>query len=223
MLILPELVMAVGAMVILMFGVFFAERRPNMTNLLALILFAGTAWLVWSQPMGQQFAAFNQHFVANDFTRFMKLLVLLGAALAVILSSRFFDREQIARFEFAPLMVLATLGMMMMISAGGLIALYVGLELQSLSLYVLDSFNRDSTKATEAGLKYFVLGALSSCLLLYGASLVYGYAGGVSFDAIQASLASGGRNLGVVIWPSRFPPCRSICGRPMSMKAHPRR
>jgi NADH-quinone oxidoreductase subunit N len=198
MLTLPELLMAVGGMVILMFGVFAGQHRPGLVNALAVVLFVAVAFLVWRQPAGIEASAFSDALVVNDFTRFAKLLVLLGAALSVMMASRFLDRERIARFEFAPLMVFATLGMLMMISAGGLISLYVGLELQSLALYVLAAFNRDSEKATEAGLKYFVLGALSSCLLLYGSSLIYGFAGTVEFSGIQAAV-DGGRNLGVLI------------------------
>ncbi len=198
MLALPELILAAGGMVVLMFGAFAAQNRPGLVNMLAVVLFAAAAFLIWRQPMGVEATAFSKALVINDFTRFAKLLVLLGASLSILLSTRFFDREKIARFEFAPLMVFATLGMLMMISAGGLMSLYAGLELQSLSLYVLAAFNRDSVKATEAGLKYFVLGALSSCLLLYGSSLIYGFSGTVAFDGIQTAV-EGGRNLGVVI------------------------
>lgn len=198
MLALPELALAIGGMTLLMIGAFFKSMRPSVVNILALALFAVIAFLVWRQPAGVQSSAFNAAYVVNDFTRFAKLVILLGAGLSIILATRFFDRERIARFEFAALMAFATLGMLMMVSAGGLISLYVGLELQSLSLYVLAAFNRDSVKATEAGLKYFVLGALSSCLLLYGASLVYGFAGTVEFSGIAAAIGSE-RNLGPLI------------------------
>ena len=198
MLTLPELALAVGAMLVLMFGAFFKSVRPAVVDAIALALFAVVAFLVWRQPAGVEATAFNNAYVANDFTRFAKLVILLGAGLSLVLASRFFDREKIARFEFAALMALATLGMLMMVSSGGLISLYVGLELQSLSLYVLAAFHRDNVKATEAGLKYFVLGALSSCMLLYGASLVYGFAGTVQFDGIAAAITAE-RNLGALI------------------------
>ena len=198
MLTLPELALAVGGMVLLMIGAFFKSMRASTVNVLALALFIAIAFLVWRQPVGLEASAFNSAYIANDFTRFVKLVILLGAALSLILATRFFDRERIARFEFAALMAFATLGMMMMVSAGGLISLYVGLELQSLSLYVLAAFHRDNAKATEAGLKYFVLGALSSCMLLYGASLVYGFAGTVEFSGIAAAIGSE-RNLGPLI------------------------
>jgi len=194
---LPELAMAVGGMALLMVGVFVAKQRPGLVNVLAVLLFAIVAALILRQPAGGQGTAFSGAFIIDDFTRFAKLLILVGAALSVTMAARFFDRERIARFEFAALMVFATLGMMMMVSAGGLISLYVGLELQSLSLYVLAAFHRDNLRATEAGLKYFVLGALSSCMLLYGASLLYGFAGTVSFDGIAVAV-SHERNIGVV-------------------------
>ena len=129
------------------------------------------------------------------------------------------------------LVLLATTGMMMMISANDLIALYVGLELQSLALYVVATFRRDFLRSAEAGLKYFVLGALSSGMLLYGASLVYGFTGSTEFAIIAAAVQPSGANLGLIVGlvflmaasPSRSPPCRSICGRPTSMRARRRR
>ncbi len=200
---LPELSLAVGGMALLMLGVFAGDGRRALVEWLTLGLFALTAVLVLRQPMGVETTAFGPEFVINDFTRFLKLLILGGAAAALILSNRFMARERIARFEFPVLMAFSVLGMFMMVSANGLIALYVGLELQSLALYVLAAFHRDNARATEAGLKYFVLGALSSGLLLYGASLVYGYGGTVAFDGIAAASAHalGGeaRNVGFLI------------------------
>ena len=120
----------------------------------------------------------------------MKWLVLLGSALAIIMSINYNERENIQRFEFPVLILFASLGMLLMVSANDLMSLYVGLELQSLSLYVIAAFRRDSTKSSEAGLKYFVLGALSSGMLLYGASMIYGFAGTTQFDKL-ASLFTG--------------------------------
>src|SRR5690606_5650261 len=130
-------------------------------------------------------------FIVDQFAVFMKALVLIGSASAIVLAVRFNANEGLDRFEYPVIVVLATLGMMMMISANDFIALYLGLELQSLSLYVLAAFRRDSVRSTEAGLKYFVLGALSSGLLLYGASLIYGFAGSTGFDALARVLAAG--------------------------------
>jgi NADH-quinone oxidoreductase subunit N len=129
--------------------------------------------------------------VVDGFGRFMKILTLIGSAAAIVMSSGFMRRAGIMRFEFPILIVLSTIGMMMMISANDLIALYLGLELQSLALYVIAAFDRDNARSSEAGLKYFVLGALSSGMLLYGSSLVYGFTGTVSFEGIAAVLAHG--------------------------------
>ncbi|HBN32466.1 MAG TPA: NADH-quinone oxidoreductase subunit N, partial [Rhodobacteraceae bacterium] len=115
--------------------------------------------------------AFNGAFVNDGYARFLKVMILFSAAIVLFLSQPYLKRNKLLQFEFPILIALATVGMMMMVSAGDLMALYMGLELQSLSLYVIASFRRDSARSTEAGLKYFVLGALSSGLLLYGASL----------------------------------------------------
>ncbi len=128
----------------------------------------------------------------------MKVLTLIGAAAAILLSSDTLRRDGTMRFEFPILVVLATIGMMMMISANDLISLYVGLELQSLALYVVAAFDRDNAKSTEAGLKYFVLGALSSGMLLYGSSLVYGFTGTVNYAGIAAAVAGGKVGLGLI-------------------------
>ena len=120
---------------------------------------------------------FGGQFVTDDFAVFLKVLMLLGAALCLLMSPEFFRNEGIERFEFPVLALFSTVGMLMMISANSLLALYLALEMQSLPLYVMAAFHRDQTRSTEAGLKYFVLGALASGLLLYGCSLVYGFTG----------------------------------------------
>jgi NADH-quinone oxidoreductase subunit N len=142
-------------------------------------------------------SAFNGAFISDSFGRFMKIAVLIGSAVTLMISGDFLKATGSQQFEFPILVALSTLGMLLMISAGDLIALYLGLELSSLALYVVASFNRDSVKSTEAGLKYFVLGALSSGMLLYGASLVYGMTGSVSFSGI-ASVLKDGTSLGVI-------------------------
>jgi len=168
-------------MAYMLIGVFVREERAmgivHYLSLAALIV-VGIAVL----PMrGQEHVAFNGQFVSDDFTVFMKILILMGTFLSLIMSQSYLRREGMKRFEYPVLMLFATVGMMMMVSAGDLIALYIGLELQSLSLYVLAAIRRDSLKSTEAGLKYFVLGALSSGMLLYGASLIYGFSGSTDF------------------------------------------
>jgi NADH-quinone oxidoreductase subunit N len=137
-------------------------------------------------------------FVVDPFTRFIKLLILLGAAAAVLMSVSFIRREGMDRFEFPVLLVIAALGMMMMVSANSLIALYLGLELQNLCLYVIAAFNRDSTRSSEAGLKYFVLSSLSSGLLLYGCSLVYGFTGSIEYETVARLITSHQGSVGLI-------------------------
>ncbi len=192
----PELMLAVGAMALLMIGVFSGERSVTLVNGLAVaLLIAAGLWLVLVTGDGE---AYNGAFLSDPFARFMKVLALIGSITAMVMTVGHAKAERIDRFEFPILIVLATLGMMLMISANDLIALYLGLELQSLALYVVASINRDSLRSTEAGLKYFVLGALSSGMLLYGASLVYGYTGFVGFDEIAQAAGDGERPLGLV-------------------------
>jgi len=142
---------------------------------------------------------FSNLFVVNGFTVFAKVLTLLGAGLTLLLINSWAHEQKVARFELPILVLFATLGMMLMISANDLIALYLGLELQSLSLYVLAAYHRDNQRATEAGVKYFVLGALASGLLLYGSSLVYGFAGTTTFGGLAAAIKSGPNTLGVIV------------------------
>lgn len=193
---LPEILLAVGAMALLMFGVFTGERSSRTVNLGAMVLIAVVFLVVLFNPAGG--TTFNGAFVMDDFARFMKLLALIGSGAAIFMTMDTARREGFDRFEYPVLIVLATLGMMMMISANDLIALYLGLELQSLALYVVAAIHRDNVKSTEAGLKYFVLGALSSGMLLYGASLTYGFTGQTTFAGISSVLAAQGSSLGLV-------------------------
>jgi NADH-quinone oxidoreductase subunit N len=195
---LPEIVLAVGAMALLMFGVFRGDRSSATVSGLSVALMAIAALIVLTLP-DERTLAFSGGFVVDAFAKFMKVLVLVASAVALIIAQNYLRSERMMRFELPVLVVLATLGMLMMISANDLITLYVGIEMQSLSLYVLAAFNRDSLRSTEAGLKYFVLGALSSGLLLYGASLVYGFTGATNFENIGAVLAMGDTHIGFVI------------------------
>lgn len=194
---LPEIVLAVGAMALLMFGVFREGSTARETSIGVLGLFVLVAALIIVEP-NEPLLAFGGSFVVDGFTRFMKLLTLIAAGAAIVMSLTFIRREGIDRFEFPILIALATLGMFMMISANGLIALYMGIELQSFALYVIAAFHRDNTRATEAGLKYFILGALASGMMLYGASLIYGFTGSVEFPAIAAVLQAGGASIGAI-------------------------
>ena len=187
---LPELFLACAGMLLLMVGVFRGEGSLRLVSWLAVGALLVTGVLLVLGP-AERTVTFSGLFVTDPFAVFAKLLVLTATALTIILSQRYLEQEQLARFEYPILMLFATLGMMGMISANDLIALYVGLELQSLSLYVIAAFKRDFAKSSEAGLKYFVLGALSSGMLLYGASLVYGFAGTTNFDALAALFVAG--------------------------------
>lgn len=200
--ILPELVVAVGAMALLMYGVFTRESdaQGEAVGWLAIVVLAAAAALVLLQPAGGA-KLFDGAFLVDGFTRFMKLLVLLGSGIALVLAFDEFRDHRIMKFEYPVLVLLATVGMMMMVSANDLISLYLGLELQSLALYVVAAFRRDNLRSSEAGLKYFVLGALSSGMLLYGASLVYGFTGSTSFDVIAevAKTKAAASDIGLVI------------------------
>ncbi len=193
---LPELVLAVGAMLLLMFGAFFGERSARAVNALAVAIVAlAVAAVLWSGEDGE---ILHGAFVVDTFARFMKVAALIGSAVAILLALRFARNELFERFEFPILILLGTLGMMVMISANDLISLYLGLELQSLAAYVVAAIHRDNARSSEAGLKYFVLGALSSGMLLYGASLVYGFTGHTGFGPIAQALVDG-RSPGLVV------------------------
>ncbi|WP_448952569.1 NADH-quinone oxidoreductase subunit NuoN [Labrys neptuniae] len=191
---LPEIVLVLGAIALLMIGVFSAPRGYGLVTGLSVLLLAVVLVLVAMSPNGK---AFNGSFSVDAFARFTKILVLIGSGTAILMSGDFLRSRGIEKFEYPVMILLATTGMMMMLSANDLIALYIGLELQSLALYVIASIHRDDLKSTEAGLKYFVLGALSSGMLLYGASLIYGFAGTVSFSGI-ATAVQGHVGLGLI-------------------------
>ncbi len=186
--ILPEIALAVGALVMLLIGV-FAKNAGKLVTMLSLLLVAGAAIALFFIPLSAP--VFNGAFILDPFARFMKIATLIGSGIAILLAVGHGRRENFERFEYPILIVTASLGMMVMISAHDMIALYIGIELQSLSLYVLAAIKRDSVKSTEAGIKYFVLGAMSSGLLLYGISLVYGFTGQTSFYGISAALTDG--------------------------------
>jgi NADH-quinone oxidoreductase subunit N len=187
---LPELTLACGAMLMLMFGAFIGERSAAMVNgwCVVVLVLAGVT-LVWLPPGPH--VMFGGSFLVDDYARFLKVLTLVGSGGALLLSLDYLTIEKQQKFEYGALFLLATLGMLMLISASDLIALYLGLELMSLPLYVIAASNRENLKSTEAGLKYFVLGALSSGMLLYGASLIYGFTGTVNFAGIAKATQNG--------------------------------
>ncbi|WP_321341130.1 NADH-quinone oxidoreductase subunit NuoN [Breoghania sp.] len=192
---LPELFLAAGALVLLMIGAFGGERSTPVVTGMSAALIALTAVIVIAMPADGQ--TFGGAFVQDAFAQYLKVLALIGSGLAIAMSVAYGRLERFERFEYPVLIVLGTLGMMLLISATDLIAVYLGLELMSLSLYVVAAINRDSVRSTEAGLKYFVLGALSSGMLLYGMSLVYGFTGQTSFAGITETLATNGGSLGL--------------------------
>ena len=192
--VLPEIILAVGAMALLMLGVYRTPRTETLIDALSIILLVVAGVAVVLLPEGK-LVAFGGSFIVDTFARFLKVLAIAGSAAAILMSIDYDRREGQQRFEYSVLIVLSTLGMLMLISAADLIALYLGLELMSLPLYVVAASHRNSLRSSEAGLKYFVLGALSSGMLLYGASLVYGFTGTVNFSGIAHSAAEAGSGL----------------------------
>lgn len=183
----PELILAIGAISLLMLGVFTSngEAAGRTVTWLSIAVLIAAAIAVF-EGTGSSIV-FGGAFVSDGFTRFLKIVILIGAALTLLMTFDNFGRAKLLQFEYPVLVLLATLGMLMMVSANDLIALYLGLELQSLALYVIAAFRRDDVQSSEAGLKYFVLGALSSGMLLYGASMLYGVTGSTSYATIAAA------------------------------------
>ena len=194
--ILPEIILSVFAMLSLLIGVYGGQdkRTANITFVTAGLMVITGIWMLFDGSPSE--TAFNKMFIDDAFSRFAKALVLLSSAAVLVMSLGYMLRHNLGRFEYPILIVFSVVGMMFMVSANDLMILYLGLELQSLALYVVASMRRESLKSTEAGMKYFVLGALSSGLLLYGASLVYGYSGSTNFQSIVISLDSSSRSLG---------------------------
>ncbi len=185
---LPEIVLSLYAMAALLFAVYTGkDRTAPLLMWVTAGLFVALAIWIGAGGAGSQ-SAFGGMFNDDPFSRFAKGMILLSGAAVLLMSTDYLSRRDLLRFEYPILIALATVGMMIMVSAGDLMALYLGLELQSLALYVIASIRRDSAKSTEAGLKYFILGSLSSGMLLYGASLTYGFAGTTLFSGILSTL-----------------------------------
>ncbi len=193
-----EVILASGICLLLLVGAFRGDRALEGLSWAAVLLLAVAAVPLFDQGPGGA-SAWGGLYVADSLSRYLKLLILLGSAAAILVAVPFLRRARIARFEYPVLILLATLGMAVMVSARSLLSLYVGLELMSLSAYVLAAFHRDDARSSEAGLKYFALGALASGLMLYGISLTYGFTGSTSFEAIRVAFAPGAeRNLGAL-------------------------
>ncbi len=197
--ILPEIVLSLFAILALLGAVYTSKDKTG-----TLLVWATSAVMVFlaiwigMTGTGETRIAFNGMFIEDGFARFAKVTILLSAAAVLIMSNDYMRSRGLLRFEYPVLVALSVVGMMMMVSAGDLMSLYMGLELQSLALYVVASLRRDSLKSTEAGLKYFVLGALSSGMLLYGTSLVYGYAGTTQFAGVMTVAQTGQTSLGML-------------------------
>jgi len=190
---LPEIFLAFIAMALLMLGVFQKVggkddelRAAQLVTKLGIIALVLALVLVATTVSGGVMVTFGGMFINDPFAVYFKVLILIASCLTLVMSRDFMEQQGIARFEYAILVLFATLGMLMMVSANNLMSLYVGLEMQSLSLYVIASFHRDDARSTEAGLKYFVLGAVASGMLLYGSSLVYGFSGTTDFGILAA-------------------------------------
>ena len=207
----PELILAISALGLLVVGAF----APRATTALMLASIGALILAAWAAAVGPIGRGFSGGMIADNASAFAKVAIYLASAIAIVLGQKWFERKAIRNFEFPILILLAALGMGMMASAGDLISLYMGVELHSLALYVLAAMHREDPKASEAGLKYFVLGALSSGLLLYGASLIYGFAGSTKFDEI-AAVVQGGADTGVL-----FGLVFLICGLAFKVSAAP--
>ena len=192
---LPEIVLSLGALILLMVAAFLGDRVSRFATWLA-IGFLALAVLVTPAVMGSGGIGFDGLFIADSFAAFAKVLIYVSAAIALVMAAGWFSRDGVFRTEYPVLILLSSVGMGMMVSAGDLMTLYVGLELQSLAAYVLASFQRKDTRSAEAGLKYFVLGALASGILLYGVSLLYGFTGSTSFVEVSAALGRDGVSTG---------------------------
>ena len=196
--IFPEIFLSVYAMVALLGVVYTSkdELAKRVTWITAFIFILVAFLIIFSEEKTE--IAFGGMFIDDAFSRFSKIIILLSAAVVLVMGQEYMSRRGFLRFEYPLIVTLSVVGMMVMVSAGDLMSLYMGLELQSLALYVIAAFKKDSVKSTEAGLKYFVLGALSSGLLLYGSALVYGYSGTTLFSGILSNVSTGSPSLGLL-------------------------
>jgi len=191
---LPEIFLALAILTTLMIGVFFKNSYNLVTKIIYGILVA--LILIVLNSFNVSFKLFSDSFISNSFTSFFKILILTGTFFVLIITQSFIKNKKIDNFEYPLVLLLSVLGMFIMISANDLILFYLGLELQSLALYILASLDRDNLKSNESGLKYFILSALASGLLLYGCSLLYGFSGSTNFQVI--GLKANNENLGSI-------------------------
>ncbi|HQS71637.1 MAG TPA: proton-conducting transporter membrane subunit, partial [Novosphingobium sp.] len=184
----PEILLSVSGLVLLMVAAWGGDKASRLISIAAVAVLTACAFLtaptLWGQAMGAEVSAFGGQHRADAFAAFAKLLIYASAGVTLIIAQPFFDKARAMRAEFPLLVLFASLGMGMMVSAGDLLALYIGLELNSLASYVLASSLRTDERSAESGLKYFVLGSLASGILLFGMSLTYGFTGTTSFAGI---------------------------------------
>ena len=197
--ILPEIFISLSIMFLLLLGV-FKKNSSDIVHNLSVVSLIITGVLIYNNSSNQNISLFNGGFVVDQLSSFMKILTILGGAFVLSISTKYLKIFKIFLIEYPVLILSSILGMMVMISSNDLMVFYIGLELQSLALYVLASFNRDQLKSSESGLKYFVLSALSSGLLLYGCSLIYGFSGSTNFDVIGDTMSAShyGLTFGIV-------------------------
>ena len=189
-LVLPEIFISLSIMFLLVLGVFKKDSSKLIFNISLLVLLITASITLNETSNINRTTLFNNSVVIDYMSSLMKIITLVGAFLVLVISSNYLKIFKIFKIEYPILILSSVLGMMVMISSNDLMVFYIGLELQSLALYVLATFNRDQLKSSEAGLKYFVLSALSSGLLLYGCSLIYGFSGSTNFDVISNQLNS---------------------------------
>ena len=194
----PEILLATMAMLVLMFGVFRPKSMRTVYRMAIATLILAIAALLLPLLQSGDFILFGGAIIVDDFARYMKCLILAASLTAIFMARDYLERTQLQRFEYPVLILLATLGMCLMVSAKDLVAMYLALELQGLCLYILAAFKRDSLRSSEAGLKYFVLGALSSGILLFGCSLLYGFAGATDFETLANAASTMPENLGLL-------------------------
>ena len=185
----PEIFISLTVMFLLILGVFIKNSSNLIHNLSMIFLFI-TGILILNNPLETNITLFNDSYIIDNLSSYMKALTILGGVVVLSISKKYLKISNIFLIEYPILILSSILGMMVMISSNDLIVFYVGLELQSLALYVLASFNRNQLKSSESGLKYFVLSALSSGLLLYGCSLIYGFSGSTNFNIVAQTINS---------------------------------
>ena len=198
LLVFPEIVLSIFAILVLMIGVFFFKKKSSEILFWVSTIFMGLVTLFFYFAADISYHGFNNSLKFDAYGSFFKSIIFASAAIVLGLSVDYLKKLKLLNYEYPVLMIFSIVGMSVMVSATDMLVLYMGIELQSLALYIMSAYRRDNLKSTEAGLKYFVLGALSSGILLYGVSLIYGFTGTTNFQLISSSLNEEGMTLGVL-------------------------